>query len=201
MAMVKMDYYLRTLEDQEQKAVAEEKVVDDLLEKTQERSQNYVLGVKSLASQQRPEAPVLDQGLIDSLLANDAENFLVHQALTAGLLVQRIRADKAQLLERRKSMELFLKSDIEGQSAVAAQVQHSLADLEVSYKRLISNIRQTQSDFARQRFADAIQISMQPTTGSRYRPLEIAGAIGGILGLAGGIGLSLLGIFIGEKRG
>ena len=121
-AMVKMDYYLRTLEGQEQKAIEEEKVVDDLLAKAQERSQNYVLGIKSQAAQQRPETPVLDQGLVDSLLANDAYNFLVRKALVAGLEVKRIQADKAQLLERHKNMETFLKSTGEDQSAIIAQV-------------------------------------------------------------------------------
>ena len=201
-AMVKMDYYLRTLEDQEQKAIEEEKVVDDLLAKSQERSQNYVLGIKSQAAQQRPESPVLDQGLIDSLLANDASNFLVRRALDAGLKVKRVQADKAQLLERRKSMEMFLKTDCADKSAIIAQVQKSLADLEVSYKELIANIRRTHADFARQQFSDAIRISMQPVTGSKYKPLAVAGAIGGFIGLALGMGLSLMGVYVGgTKRG
>jgi hypothetical protein len=199
MAMVKMDYYLRTLQDQEQLAVEEEKVIDDLLAKTTERSQNYVLGVKSQATQQRTETPILDQGLIDSLLANDATNFLVRQALEAGLKVKRVQADEARLLERRKSMEQFLKSKVEDQSAVAAQVKTSLAALEESYKELISNIRKTQADFAKQQFADAIQITMQPTTGSIYKPLAFAGAVGGFVGFALGVGLSLLGIFVGRR--
>jgi len=201
LAMVKMDYYLRTLGDQEQKAIEEEKVVDDLLARTQERSQNYVLGIKSQATQQRPETPILDQGLIDSLLANDAYNFLVRRALDAGLVVKRIQADKSQLLERRKSMEEFLKSNGNDQSANIAQVQKSLAALEVSYRELISSIRKTQADFARGRFADAIRISMQPVTASMYRPLAVAGAIGAFIGLALGGGLSLVGIYIGGRKG
>ena len=200
LAMVKMDYYLRALEDQEQKAVEEEKVVDDLLGKAQERSQNYVLGIKSQAAQQRSEAPILDQGLIDSLLANDAYNFLVRRALDAGLTVKRIQANKAQLLERRKSMEEFLKSDGKDQSALVAQVQKSLADLEVSYKELISSIRKTHADYAKQQFADAIRITMQPQTSSKYRPLAVAGAIGGFIGLALGMGLSLIGIYVGGRK-
>jgi hypothetical protein len=199
-ALMKMDYYLRTLGDQEQKAIEEEKVVDDLLAKSQERSQNYVLGIKSQAAQQRPEAPILDQGLIDSLLANDAYNFLVHRALDAGLTVKRIQADKAQLLERRKNMEAFLKNTGEDQSAIIAQVQKSLSDLETSYKELISNIRRTHADFAKQQFADAIRVSMQPVTGSKYKPLAVAGIIGGFLGLALGMGMSLLGIYVGGAK-
>jgi hypothetical protein len=200
-AMVKMDYYLRTLGDQEQKAIEEGKVVDDLLAKSQERSQNYVLGIKSQAAQQQPEAPLLDQGLIDSLLANDAYNFLVRRALDAGLAVKRIQAEKAQLLERRKDMEVFLKGNAEDQSAIIAQVQKSLADLEAAYKELISNIRKTHADFERQQFADVIRISMQPMTGSKYRPVAVAGAIGAFIGLALGMGLSLLGIYVGGRKG
>ncbi len=200
MAMVKMDYYLRTLQDQEQLAVEEEKVIDELLAKTTERSQNYVLGIKSQANQQRPETPVLDQGLIDSLLANDATNFLVRQALDAGLKVKRVQADEARLLERRKSMEQFLKSNSEDQSAISARVKASLKVLEAAYKDLISNIRRTQVDFARQQFADAIQVTMQPTTGSVYKPLAFAGVVGAFIGFCVGVGLSLIGIYLGSRR-
>ena len=201
-AMVKMDYYLRTLEDQEQKAIEEGKVVDDLLAKSQERSQNHVLGIKSQAIQQRPEAPILDQGLIASLLANDAYNFLVRRALGAGLEIKRVQAEKAQLLERRKSMEAFIQGrNTCDQLAIIAQVQKSLADLEASYKELISDIRKTHADFAKQQFADAIRVSMQPVTGSKYRPLAVAGAIGGFIGIALGMGLSLVGVYMGGRRG
>lgn len=200
-AMVKMDYYLHTLEDQEQKAVEEERVVDGLLARSQERSQDYVLGIKTQAAQQRPEAPIIDQGLIDSLLANDAYNFLVRRALDAGLAVKKIQADKARLIERQQKMEAFLKSASADQSGVLAQVQDSLVELEKAYKELISNIRLTHADFAKQQFADAIRISMHPVTDSRYRPLAVAGAVGGFIGLALGIGLSLLGIYIVRREG
>jgi|CZKI01.1.fsa_nt_gi hypothetical protein len=201
LAMVKMDYYLRTLEDQEQKAIEEEKVVVDLLGKTQERSQNYVLGIKSQATQQRSETPLVDQGLIDSLLANDAYNFLVRRALDAGMEVKRIQAEKAQLLERLKSMEKFVANAGKDQSILIAQVQKSLSDMEASYKELVSSIRKTHADFAKQQFADAIRISMQPQTSSKYRPLVVAGAIGGFIGLALGMGLSFLGIYGGGRKG
>jgi len=199
-AIMKMDYRLQILEDQEQKAIEEEKVVDDLLAKSMERSQNYVLGVKSHATEQRTESPILDQGLIDSLLANDAYNFLVRQALKAGLTVKNIQAEKAELLERRKGMEAFNKNNTEDQSAIIASVQKSLTDLEDSYKGLISNVRKTHADFAKQQFADAIRISMQAVTGSKYKPLAVACAVGGFIGLALGMGLSLLGVFVGSRK-
>jgi hypothetical protein len=199
-AMVKMDYYMQTLDDQEQKAVADEKVVQDLLTKTQDRTQNYVLGIKSQAAQQRPEAPILDQGLVDSLLANDAYSFLVHKALDAGLTVKTIQAEKNQLLIRRKSMESFLQAKSEDQSVYITEVQKALNKLETTYQELIGKIRQTQADFARQQFGDAVRISMQPTTDSKFRPLAIAGIIGAFLGLAAGMGLSLLGVYVGGKK-
>jgi hypothetical protein len=200
LAMVKMDYYLHTLEDQEQRALAEEKVVDDLLAKAQDRSQNYILGIKSQSNQPRTEAPIIDQGLIDSLLANDSENFLVHEALAAGLKVKRVQADKSELLERRKSMEDFLKAPTEDQSSIIAQMKKSVAALEASYKTLITNIRKTHADFAKQQFADAVRITMQPVSATIYRPLALAAAVGGFAGFSLGIGLSLLGIFIGANR-
>jgi hypothetical protein len=198
-ALVKMDYFLRTLEDQEQKAIEEEKVVDGLLAKSQDRAQNYVLGIKSQATQQRSETPILDQGLIDSLLANDSSNYLVRQALEAGLKVKRIQAEKAQLLERRKDMEAFINRSPENQSALFAQVQKSLNDLELSYNELIINIRKTSADFARQQFANAVRVSMQPVTEGKYRPIALASAVGGFVGLSLGVGLSLVGIYIGER--
>ena len=199
-ALMKMDYFLRMLNDQEQQAVEDEKVVDDLLTKSQERSQNYVLGIKSQAAQLRPESPIIDQGLIDSLLANDSSNFLVRQALAAGLKVKGIQAEKAQLMERRKDMEAFVDRPSEDRTVIFSQVTKSLGELQVSYNNLISNIRKTHADFARQQFADAIRISMQPVSDNKFKPMEVAGAVGGLIGLALGIGLSLLGVYVGPKR-
>lgn len=198
-ALVKMNYYLRTLEDQDQKALQDQQVVDNLLTKAQEHVPGYVLGVKTAAQQQPNSTPIIDQGLINSLLANDAYNFLVRKALTAGLSVKKIEAEKAQLLERRKNLETFLKKPPEDQSAIVAQVQKSLSVLKKAYDTLITNIRETYNDYARQQYADAVRISMQPHTASPYKPLAVDGIIGLCLGLAAGGGLSLLGIYLGKK--
>ena len=199
--MVKMGYYLQTLEDQEAKAVEEEKVVLDLLGKTDQHSQNYVLGVKSQAVQPRPETPILDQGLIDSLLANDAwTNFLIRQALASGLTVKRIQSEKAILLEREKSMQDFIQNDTSDHAAIMAEVQKSLATLESSYSALVEDIRKTNEDFEKQRFTDAVVLSMEPRTDGFYRRPMTAAFIGGLLGLIAGAGLSLLGIYFPPRR-
>ena len=199
-AMVKMDYYLRTLEDQESKAAAEEEVIVNLLGKTDEHSQNYVLGVKSQATQPKSEAPVLDQGLIDSLIANDSYNFLVRQALTAGLTVKRIQAEKSVLIERQKSMETFLKSESGNNAVLMADAQQSLANLETAYNSLVDNIRKTNDDFQKQRFADAVVLSMQPRTSSFYRRPMVASVVGCMLGIMVGAGLSLLEVYVPPKK-
>jgi len=200
LAMVKMGYYLATLEDQEQEALADEKTVQDLLSKAQEHLQSYVLGIKSELAQPRSEAPLLDQGLIDSLLANDSYNLLVRKALDAGLEVKRIQARKAQLLERRRDMQAFLgKSGASGR-VIARQVDDSLGNLKVAYGELIKSIRDTQADFARQRFADAIRLSDKIKTEGMLKPLAEASGLGLFLGAALGAGLSLLGVYFGGGK-
>ena len=199
LALIKMDYYLHTLEDQEQKAIEDQKVIQGLLAQAQDHAQSYVLGIKSQAAQPRSENPLLDQGLIDSLLANDSYNFLVRKALDAGLEVKKIQAEKAQLLERRKSMESFLPDSHEDRSGLIVQVQKSLGELQSAYKELVTNIRKTQVDFAHQQFADAIRLSDAIRTEGMLRPLVKVSAVGLFLGAALGMGLSLLGLYVGES--
>lgn len=199
-ALVKMGYYLQTLTNQEQKAMEDEKVVQDLLTKAQERTQNYVLGIKAQANQPHAESPVIDQGLIDSLVANDGYNFLLHHALDAGLQVAQVQAEKRQLLEQRQNMESFIQKNTADQSAIIAQADKSLAELEPAYNELITNIRKTQSDFAHQQYGNAIRFSDVISSERAIRPLFYAGVIGLILGILTGMGLSLLGVYVGPKR-
>jgi hypothetical protein len=195
LTLAKMNYSLRILTDEEHHAMEDEKVVRDLLAQTQAQAQNYVLGIKSQVDQPHSETTTLDQGLIDSLLANDAYNLLVHRALDAGLKVKQVQADKAQLIEQIDDMKAG--KDITGD---IDQVKKLLAALEPAYQELMDNIRKTQADFARQQFADAIRLSDSITASGTIRPLEITCAIGLFLGLAAGTGLSLLGIYIGRAR-
>jgi hypothetical protein len=189
-ALVKMDYYLRTLEDQEQRLKEEEAVVTNLLTKTQERAQNYVLATKVQAPQ--GAQPMMDQGFIDSLLANDAYNFLIRRALDSGLAVKRIESDKARLLERRKRMETFSKGEARDQSTAIANTQRALAELETSYQELLAKIRVVMDDYARQEYADAVRITMQAKTESFAINVVMGSLVGGVAGLALGLGLSLL---------
>ena len=199
LALVKMDYYLRTLGDQELRAVEEEKVVQELLRQAQEREQGYVLGVKSQA-QQRDDGLVVDQTLIDSLLANDAYNFLIRTALEASLKTRRIQSEKAILQGRRDSMEKFTKSDASEKAEALTQFQASLDELKQIYDKLINDIRLTFEDYQQHQYADAIRISMQAQTSGIYRSLAMAGIAGFGIGGALGLGLSLLGVGVGQTR-
>lgn len=189
-AVIKMDYHLRTLEDQEQRLQEEETVVANLLTKTQERAQNYVLASKTQVPQ--GSQPMLDQGFIDTLLANDAYNFLVRRALEAGLAVKRIEAEKIRLQERRKRMESFAKSDAKDQTEAISNMQKSLASLESSYQELLTRVRATLDDYSRQEFADAMRISLQARTTSLLESILLAGLLGIGIGVAAGVGWSLI---------
>ncbi len=199
-AMMKMNYYLRLLQDREEQAVEDEKVVRDLLAQTQSRAQNVVLGVKSQAAQPRTDSTVIDQGLVDSLLANDAYNFLVRRALDAGLQVKRIQGEKNRMLHLRDNMQSFLQSASTDQSAITAQVEKSLNNLEANYVKLVDNIRRTHADFIRQEYGNAIRLSDEVKTEGVLKPMAVAGLIGGFLGFALGAGLSLLGLYVGKRH-
>ena len=198
-AMLKLNYYLRQLEERELKAIEEEKLVRDLLNQTQARAQNYVLGVKTQTAQNRGEA-VLDQGLIDSLLANDSYNFLVRRALDAGLEVKSIQAQKTRLIAQRDNLKSFLESPPKDQSAIIAQSADALKRLESTYQTLIGNIRKTHADFSRQEYGNAIRITDEVRTPGKLKPLVLSSAVGAFIGFAMGAGLSLLGVYIGGRK-
>lgn len=191
-ALIKMDYYLRSLSEQERRAQDEEKLVQDLFSKAQERSEGYVLGVKSQVAQQRTETPVVDKGLIDSLLANDAYNFLVRRALDAGLKARLVAAEKAELAERRRNMEAFLQTTAAEQLTDLDQLEKSMTNLTAAYDALVQKIRSTYADYSHQLFSDSVRVSMQPRTDSIYRGLVTAILLGLALGVCAGVGASLL---------
>jgi hypothetical protein len=189
-ALVKMDYYLRTLQDQEQRLLEEEAVVMGLLEKTQGRGQNYVLASKT----QNPQGgqPLVDQSFVDSLLANDAYNFLVRRALDAGLAVRRVQSDKARLQERRSRMESFMKEEVRDQAEAIARTQKALAELESGYQDLLGKVRVVLDDYARQEYADAVRITKQAETRALLADLILGALAGAGTGLVLGLGLALI---------
>ena len=200
LALLKFDYYLKTLSEDENRAAEEEKVVQALLKQSQERMQNYVLGIKSQTGAQRSDGTVIDQGLVDSLLANDANNFLVRESLKASLKTRRIQSDKAILQDRRKNITDFIASGSVQRSEVLEQFQKSLDKLKATYDKLVTDTRLTYQDYQQQYYGNAVQISMQPITNNFYMGLALTGVAGMGTGLALGVGLALLGLGVGKKE-
>ncbi len=191
-ALLKMEYYSRTLEDQARRLTEEESVVLNLLARSQERTQNYVLANKAQPQNTAQVQPLLDQTFIDALLSNDAYNFLVRKALDAGLAVRRVQAERARLQERRERMESFAKAEQQDQAAAIAAMQTALVGVERDYQNLMLKLRECLEDYSRQEYGDAVRISAQPTTDSLTRSLLLGALTGALAGLALGFGLSLL---------
>ena len=194
LALLKMDFHIKSLIDDENKAIEEEKVVQALLKQTQERAQNYVLGVKSQNGPQRADATVVDQGLLDSLLANDAYNFLIRKSLASSLATRSIQAEKIIMLDQKARLATFTTDNLQERIATIAQFNKSLDALKKVYTRLINDIQLTYTDYQKQQFGDAVRISMQTKTQSFYRSLAMAGIAGLGIGGALGLGLALLGL-------
>ena len=144
-------------------------------------------------------SPLIDQGLIDSLLANDAYGFLIRKALEVGSRTREIQSEISILDERRSLMGSFTEADDDLQEDVISQLVFSLDNLKSAYNKLIEDIRTTHEDFQQQVFGNAVRLTMQATTSSFYLALAKAGIVGGFIGAAAGIGLSLLGL-TGKRR-
>ena len=189
-AIANMDYQLRLLEEQDIRLRQEESVITGLLASTQARAQNYVLAAKS----EVPSNPqtIMDQGLIDALLANDAYNFLVRRALDAGLAVKGVEAEKALLQERRKRLEGFLRDSSAEMAGTMQKTQDALSALEVGYRGLLDDIRIVMDDYAKQEYADAIRLTFQATTRSWLKATVLGAILGCAIGFPLGLGLSLL---------
>jgi len=198
--LTKMEFQMDSLNRDEQSAIEDEKVVQKLLADAREHSQQYVLGVKEQAAQPRNEGTILDQGLFDSLLANDSYSFLIRRALDAGLKVKHIQAEQAKLSDRYQLLKTFPGSEHADKAADQAEIRGSIGSMESAYKTLITNIRHTQEDFANQEFGDSIRQSDSTNTEGRMRSIVVASGLGFFLGAALGMGCGLLGVYVGEKR-
>jgi hypothetical protein len=194
LAMVKMDYYLSTIRDEERLALEQEKVISALLQQTQGREQSYALGLKSQTGPQRNDAMVVDQGLVDSLLVNDAYNFLVRRVLEASLKTRKIQSEIAILEERRANMAAFINRNAAESKETMELFNKSLAEITRTYTGLMNEIRVTYEDYQQQQYGNAIRVSMQTKTSSFYRGLAMAGIAGIGIGGALGLGLALLGL-------
>jgi hypothetical protein len=197
-ALIKMDYYLRLLNEEERRDREEESLVRNLMDRLDQRSQSYVMTASSQIDPTRSTGPVVDRQLLESLLKTDAYNFLVRKALEAGTRARQTTARKEELSERFKRMEAFSKAEIPNQTELRQQVDQALTELKVDYQRLTDAIRQTYSDYAEQASGGGLRISVPPTTKSVWRPFLLCSALGAGLGLGIGVGLSLLGVF--ERR-
>ena len=199
MAVTKLDYQILTLDEQYRRAVEQQSVVKELLTMSGERMQNYVLGIKSQAPANRPDVPLVDQGLIDSLLQNDTTSLLVREALTAGNRLKDIEARRAQVMERRKRMESFLKSN-EQRQELLLKANELLTSVKSSYDELMNQIRRTHADFAAQQLGNAVRSVTQVETESVFVPSIVSAVVGGLCGATLGAALSLLGFYFGTNR-
>gem|GEM_PF-3620963 len=138
--------------------------------------------------------------MVEALIVNDAKNFLVREAMDAGLRVAEAQNDKLKIEEMRDSLRKFIEANQSAQAAVLAQVEGAIANLEHNYLQLIDSIRKSQADFAQEHFGEAIRISRAPSTTNKLRPLILYGFFGAFLGFSLGCGLSLLGCELFKRK-
>jgi hypothetical protein len=194
-ALIKMDYQLYELSNLEKHQTEEERTAREFLNDAANHNSNYVLGVKSqITDQHSSNTPVLDKGLVDSLLANDTYSFIMKKALEASLKVKDTQVQQVIIFEKRKRMESALKSNSEIDKELINKASQSMKDLISAYENLVRNIQDTYSDYAAQEFSDSIRLSAPIETESIWKALLIP-ALGGFgLGGALGMGLSLIDI-------
>lgn len=196
LALLKMDYRIRILEEDEKRLSQEEALVLDLIGKSQDRAQNYVLGIKSQIASSKTDAPVIDQGLLDSLVANDSYNFLVRKALDAGVRVRSVQAQKQEINSRRLLLEKATLGDSVSSAATREKIDRSIAELKEEYQQLWDRVRRTYEDYTNQRLANTIRITQSPATASLWALIGTCALCGMVLGLLAGVGLILLNIVI-----
>jgi ElaB/YqjD/DUF883 family membrane-anchored ribosome-binding protein len=197
-AVLKINYRLRLLENRERLTTEEENVIKDLMVQSQGHNPNYAIAFQSRSPQNRLAGPALDEKVVEILMAGDAYNLLVRRALDTGLKVNELRSEKARLTYLKDNLNSFLQNEQKAQSAVLAEaeVEKSLSGMKANYQDLIQRIQKTCADFAQQHFDNPLRLSDEIRSDDRLTPIAIAASVGALLGLALGVGLSLLGISI-----
>lgn len=198
-AYLKMDYQMRLLKNKEQRQLEEEKLVRELLQKAESRQGDNVVSMKSQVATQNPQTPILDKGLVDSLLVNDSYNYFLRQALDAGMKVKAVQSEMVELQERRRLIEQNQDSLAES-TALFAKIDSSVKRMQQQYDALIAKVRITYDDYADQHFGNAVRVSDAIVTSSPWRKLALYGISGGALGFCLGTGLALLGIFVVRRN-
>jgi hypothetical protein len=193
LTLSKMDFLIDSLANEARRAGEADKITGDLLARSQARSQDYVLAIK--ADAQRPANTVIDQNVLDALLANDSYNFLVRRALESGLKAKHAEQQLRELQEQRKQLESDNTNAPQDATSKYLQTE-AIERLRGNYDRLISNIKNTYYDFTSQQFADAVRLTMQARTSSGVMQIAINTATGFAIGTAIGIGFSLLGLYV-----
>jgi hypothetical protein len=196
-ALRKIHYYIARLDDDERRLTNEEKVVNDLLERAQNRGQSYVLSAKA---QTESNSPIISQNILDTLVASDAYNFLIRKSLDAGIRVQDVHARKEKALNMEKELQDFSEKTQAERAALTGNVNTGLSGLEVKYTHLVNNIKLTYQDYTHQQFADAVRVTMQPESNSIVHALVLPTVIAFFVGLFSGISFSLLSVQVSRAR-
>lgn len=194
--LIKLNYYIGLLEKDDRVLKQQEEYIQSLLNQaSSDKSHRYVMAAKEQGQGQ--VTPVVDPGLINSLIENDAYNFLVRKALDIGLRSRSAHAELAQILERRKRItELSASENRSDKADTVRVITAEIKSLRVDYDAFIDRLRQTNSDYANQEFADAVRVTQSPATQEMKRGIIKLAIIGGVAGLMLGIGLSLIGLTI-----
>jgi hypothetical protein len=198
-AFLKMDYQMRLLKNRELRLLEEEKLVRELLQKAESHQGDNIVSMKSQVPLQNPQTPILDKGLVDSLLANDSYNYFLRQALDAGMKVKAVQSEMVELAERRRLIEQNQDSLSES-TALFAKIDSSVKRMQQQYDALIESVRITFDDYATQHFANAVRISANIATTSPWRKFGMYGFSGALLGFSFGSGLALLGIIFVRRN-
>jgi len=196
--LLKMAYAIKQLEYRERQAADNEQVVLSLLKQTQMQGQTPT--PQNSAASERTTAPLLlDKGMIASIVANDSHNLLVNRALSTGLTTRRAQAEKARMIALRANLEKFSGTSEAAQSQAMDALNASISKMEMAYRELAANVRETQADFTRQEYGHAIRLTAQIEAPSRVETLGLAAVAGAVVGAALAIGLLLLDLGTSQK--